>query len=131
MFKHIVHRRAEIVWQLGPLREYRINLMGIDSANEGGNDCMELIADMDSSTATRKILLDDFMPSLAPGSDEPIGFIFSLFKLKWRDFVRKFYIYLRILDVTHIATLFAAATLPPVASIEELSLTANQPKVSA
>ena len=30
-----------------------------------------------------------------------------------------------------VATLFAAAALPAVASIEELSLTANQPKVSA
>ena len=43
MVKHILRRQTRTVWKWGPVTQYEIDLEGIDSAGEGGNDLMELI----------------------------------------------------------------------------------------
>ena len=62
----------------GPLNSFRIDLGEIDSAGEGGNDLIELVADFRASKHTQSMLLDDFMQ----------GFLFALVRQKWLQYTR-------------------------------------------
>ena len=57
MCRHIMTRRSEVVWKWGPITQYKIPLLGIDSAGGGGNDVMEIIGRLDASTKTREMLV--------------------------------------------------------------------------
>ena len=62
MLRHILRRRAELLWQWGDLRRYRIDMRSIDSAYEGRNEVMGPVQRRAASQRTRRLLLDDFMP---------------------------------------------------------------------
>ena len=86
MVKHILRKQTIILWIWGPVTQHSISLKGIDSAGEGGGDIMELIAQIDASRRTRELVLDTFMT----------GFIYSLYREKWKKFGYKLY-YARLL----------------------------------
>lgn len=73
MFKHVLSRRAVILWRWGPVTQYKLDLEGIESAGDSGTDVMELIDDPGTTPSALKMLLDDFMQ----------GFLHTLFLRKW------------------------------------------------
>ena len=60
-FKHILQKQCSILWVWGPVTQYSINLLGVDSAGSGGGDVMELIGRIDAKRETTELLLDEFM----------------------------------------------------------------------
>lgn len=99
MARHILKRRSEVVWKWGPITQLKIGLDEIDSAGDGVNDVMELIARLDAGTDTRKMLLDSFFQ----------GFLHSLFLSKWSRFGRNMHLILRIFELAFIVSLSALA----------------------
>lgn len=73
--KHILRKQCSILWIWGPVTQHSMNLLGIDSAGDGGGDIMELVARNDAKRDTCALLLDSFM----------CGFIHKLFLLKCRS----------------------------------------------
>eukprot|EP00966_Prymnesium_polylepis_P125841 2909890-Prymnesium_polylepis.1 len=79
MFRHVLGRRAVVVWRWGPVTSYMLPLAGIDTEGKFGMDTvMEIMAEEDARETTQKMLLDSFMK----------GFIFQLFEAKWTRWVR-------------------------------------------
>ena len=76
MFKHLLRRQCSVLWVWGPVTQYSINLIGVDSAGVGSGDVMELVGRFDAAKETTTLLLDSFMQ----------GFIYQLFRLKWTKF---------------------------------------------
>ena len=76
MFRHILARRRNVVWEWGPMAEYEIPLDEIDSSgSEGHVTVMELLVAPGSNAESQEMLLDDFMA----------GFLFkNLYKKKWK-----------------------------------------------
>ena len=86
MFKHLLRRQCSVLWVWGPVTQYSINLLGVDSAGDGSGDVMELVGRFDAAKETTTLLLDSFMQ----------GFIYELFKLKWNKFGSRIH-YARVL----------------------------------
>jgi hypothetical protein len=86
MFKHLLRRQCSVLWVWGPVTQYSINLLGVDSAGDGSGDVMELVGRFDAAKETTTLLLDSFMQ----------GFIYELFKLKWNKFGARIH-YARVL----------------------------------
>ena len=86
MFKHLLRRQCSVLWVWGPVTQYSINLLGVDSAGDGSGDVMELVGRFDATKETTTLLLDSFMQ----------GFIYELFRLKWSKFGSRIH-YARVL----------------------------------
>ena len=41
--RHILHKQCEVEWVWGPVTQFSLDLVGVDSAGKGGGDIMELI----------------------------------------------------------------------------------------
>lgn len=78
MTEFIIMKRAEVVWEWGPMLSLAIPLDEIDSSGLSADDAMELIAHRDARQGTKEMLLDDFMD----------GLFFKLFLQKWDRFAR-------------------------------------------
>ena len=95
MFQHVMKREhTRIMWVWGPVTEYQISLLGIDSAGTGANDAMEIICREDASHVTTEFILDSCMA----------GFLFNLFEAKWSKFGWYMHIVIRSLDAAVVAT---------------------------
>ena len=90
MFKDILRRQCQVLWVWGPVTKYRVHLTGIDSANRGAADVMELVGMTDAKESTQMMLLDSFMD----------GFLHQLFITKWQRWGWKVHYVLRTVDVT-------------------------------
>ena len=88
MVKHILRRQTRTVWKWGPVTQYEIDLEGIDSAGEGGNDLMELVGSSEASKETASMILDTFMN----------GLVNDLFIQKWERFGRKVWSFVVLVD---------------------------------
>ena len=86
MFKHLLRRQCSVLWVWGPVTQYSINLLGVDSAGDGSGDVMELVGRFDATKETTTLLLDSFMQ----------GLLYELFKLKWNKFGARIH-YARVL----------------------------------
>ena len=53
MFITVLKLHAHTQWQWGTVTHVRIDLRGIDSSGEQGNDCMELVARLDAELGTQ------------------------------------------------------------------------------
>jgi len=62
-----------VLWVWGPVTMHSISMAGIDSANDGSGDIMDLVARMDAVEGCTALLLDSFMQ----------GTIYKLFLQKW------------------------------------------------
>jgi len=98
-FKHILQKQCSILWVWGPVTQYSINLLGVDSAGSGGGDVMELIGRIDAKRETTELLLDEFMQ----------GFIHKLFVQKWNLFGWRIHYTRRAIDVLIFFALLAVA----------------------
>ena len=88
MVKHILRRQTRTVWKWGPVTQYEIDLSGIDSAGEGGNDLMELVGSTNASKETASMVLDSFMN----------GLLNDLFGQKWERFGRHVWSFVVLID---------------------------------
>lgn len=64
MVQYILRTQSYQRWQWGPVSEYHLNLHGIDSVGESGQDVMEIVARLDASVEVQEMLLDSFMDGL-------------------------------------------------------------------
>ena len=99
MFQHIMRARAIVLFQWGPVTQYRVSLDGIDSIGLSDNDVMNLVARSDASSATRHMLGEELM----------LGFLHDLFIQKWNDFGRTTYILQQLLELLVILALSVTA----------------------
>jgi hypothetical protein len=83
MFELIMADRMRIVWKWGPAVQYEINLGGIDSAGDGGNDVLEIVCEPNALPATTALLLDDVF----------FGLLHKLIVKKWKGFGRSGAVY--------------------------------------
>ena len=98
-FKHILRKQCTVLWVWGPVTQYSINLLGVDSAGGGEGDVMELIGRIDAKRKTTELLLDSFMQ----------GLLHKLFLQKWRLFGRRIHYVRRAIDMLTICVLLAVA----------------------
>ena len=99
MVQYIMRSQSVCDWQWGPVSEWHINLDGIDSVGQTGNDVLELLGMLDASAETQKMLLDDFVA----------GIFHELFVQKFMRFGRKVFMWLRMMDILFLFTLYAIA----------------------
>jgi len=99
MVQYIMRSQSVCDWQWGPVSEWHINLEGIDSVGQTGNDVLELLGMLDASAETQRMLLDDFVA----------GIFHELFVQKFMRFGRKVFIGLRLMDVFFLGTLYTIA----------------------
>jgi len=64
MVQYILRTQSKQQWVWGPVSEYNLDLKGIDSVGDTGNDVMEICAGLDALEETQGMLLDDFMAGL-------------------------------------------------------------------
>ena len=98
MVQYIVRTQSEIQWAWGPVSSYHLNLNGIDSVGETGNDVMELVAMLDAGESTKEMLLDGFMD----------GLLHKLFLQKYRK-CRAAHFTMRFVDLVFLACVFILA----------------------
>ena len=82
-------------WKWGLISEFSIVLDEIDSGARDGRSVMEIIGARDALKESQCLLLDEFMD----------GFLFSLFKQKWKRFARKIFVIHLLLDATYLAAI--------------------------
>ena len=120
MFKHILKRRAMLVWKWGPVAEHKIPLQEIDSScSEGKMTVMEILVQPFGSPPTKEFLLPSFMN----------GFLFNLYKKKWKKTIRVFFwgrllvLYTQVILLTVIA---APSIFHPPDGVGSSTTTENQ-----
>ena len=101
MVQYILRTQSECAWVWGPVSQWYLDLRGIDSVGDTGNDVMEIVARLDASTETQEMLLDSFVD----------GIFHNLFKQKFTTFGRPVFICMRVLDGLYLVTLYATAML--------------------
>ena len=94
MFKHLLRKQTRLRWSWGLLREYEIDLSGVDELGSS-NDVLTLVSSNTALESTRELITDDCMQ----------GFLFRLFEDKWRHFGRSLHALLLVLDLAHLAML--------------------------
>lgn len=94
MFKHLLRKQTTLRWSWGLLREYEIDLNGVDDVGSV-NDVLALVSSRTALESTRELITDGCMQ----------GFLFRLFVDKWRHFGRRLHYLLLVLDVAHFAIL--------------------------
>ena len=95
MCRHILRKRLMLNWKWGPLNSFRMDLGEIDSAGEGGNDLLELVADFRAGHSTQSMLLDDFMQ----------GFLFALVRQKWDQYTSYAFYGMRVVEAAYLTAL--------------------------
>lgn len=98
LVQYILRTQSKQQWVWGPVSLYHLNLHGIDSVGDTGNDVMELVARLDASDATQQMLLDLFMD----------GILHKLFLQKFR-MVRWFHYLMLALQLFSVASLYVLA----------------------
>lgn len=73
----------------------------IDSAGDGGNDLLELVADFRAGLQTQRMLLDDFMQ----------GFLFALVRQKWSQYTRYAFYGMRAVELCYLVALTSLSFL--------------------
>lgn len=74
LVQYILRSRSKKEWEWGPVAQYHMDLRGVDSIGETGNNVMEIVARLDATKETQEMVLDTFMG----------GFLNTLYVLKWR-----------------------------------------------
>ena len=62
--QYILRTQSKPLWEWGPVSSYNLDLFGIDSIGETGNDVMEICARLDARERTQEMLLEEFMAGL-------------------------------------------------------------------
>ena len=93
--KFMLRKQCSVLWVWGPVTMHSISMAGIDSANDGSGDIMDLVARMDADAKCTMLLLDTFMQ----------GLVNKLFLQKWDMYGRKLHYARRIIDLTIITLL--------------------------
>ena len=94
MFKHLLRKQTTLRWSWGLLREYEIDLKGVDDVGSA-NDVLTLVSHNFATESTRELITDGCMQ----------GFLFRLFVDKWDKFGFRLHMVLLLLDFTHLAIL--------------------------
>ena len=95
MFVTVIKQHAREKWSWGTVKQVHIDLKGIDSSGEGGNDVMELMVRLDAEHHTQELILDENMG----------GFIFHLYEDKWKQFGREAYHRMMLTHALYVAPL--------------------------
>lgn len=68
----VLKRHARQLWEWGVVSQVQIDLNGIDSSGDDGNDCMEIVASLDADSGTQvenqlgKATVNPFISTLLP-----------------------------------------------------------------
>ena len=108
LVQYILRTQSKQRW-VGASLAYHLDLHGIDSVGETGNDMMELVTRLDASEATQQMLLDSFMD----------GIVHKLFEQKF-NMLRWFHYTLLGLQLFSVLTFYAVALLIKQAPAEML-----------
>jgi len=100
LVQYILRTQSKLQWEWGPVASYNLDLNGIDSIGETGNDVMELCARLDACAETQEMLLDDFMA----------GLLNDLFMQKFYGrSPQKAHYLMRLIDAIYILSIYALA----------------------
>jgi hypothetical protein len=99
LVQYILRTQSKQQWVWGPVSEYHLNLYGIDSIGDTGNDVMELVTRLDATESTKEMLLDEFMD----------GLLHKLFTQKYHGVSRLWHYLMRVLDLIYMISLYATA----------------------
>ena len=95
LFQHVLRRNAVMQWKWGPVTSFELDLNGLDSYGDSGNDVMEIVGRLDARLETREMLLHEFME----------GFLHTLFVDKWNRFGCYWFAWRRFLDLAYFVVL--------------------------
>lgn len=95
LVQYILRTQAQQQWVWGPVAEYHLDLNGIDSIGDTGNDVMELVSRLDALDQTKEMLLDNFMEGLVHKL-----FMQKFYKARWFHYI------LRLIDLLYVGSLY-------------------------
>ena len=96
LVQYILRTQSKVQWVWGPVSSYNLDLHGIDSCGDSGNDVMEICARLDALEDTQEMLLDTFMA----------GLLNELFVQKFRTSKYLHYV-MRVLDMFYMGSIYA------------------------
>ena len=98
MVQYIMRTDSACEWVWGPVSAWYIDLRGIDSIGDTGNDVLEILARTDNAD-TQRMLLDDFVE----------GIFHQLFVQKFRQFGMGVFGVMRLFDLLYLTAISAVA----------------------
>ncbi len=99
--QYILRTQSTCEWVWGPVSSWYLDLRGIDSVGDTGNDVMEILGQLDALTETQEMLLDSFVD----------GIFHKLFNQKFKRFGRSVFVLMRAIDLAYLVCLYATAML--------------------